>query len=419
MDNSLKNNWLNVPEKHDFSIHNLPFGIFSDSKRSHKRVGVAFGDAVIDLSFLASMQYFDHLAMDEMVFERPFLNDLIAAGKSVHQGIRRTLQTFLTDDNPPRNPDFLARALIPQSEIELHLPIQIGDYTDFYSSESHARNVGAMFRDPTNALLPNWKQMPVAYHGRTSSIVVSGTSFHRPKGQVKAGENIVFAPTRELDFELEMAHIIGKATQLGEPISVENAEDYVFGFLIFNDLSARDIQRWEYVPLGPFLGKNFCSIVSPWVVTTAALADFRVDGVGQTPEVLPYLQQNRHRSHFDVRLEAWLETSDGSRTLLTQSNYRHLYWSIGQQIAHHTVNGCPLRVGDLMASGTISGDTADSFGSLLELSWGGKKTIPLSNGETRTFLEDGDTIELRAFAEKNGRRVGFGSVRSTVLAARD
>jgi fumarylacetoacetase len=419
MDNSLKNNWLNVPEKHDFSIHNLPFGIFSDSKRSQKRVGVAFGDAVIDLSFLASMQYFDHLAMDEMVFERPFLNDLIAAGKSMHQGIRRTLQTFLTDDNPPRNPDFLARALIPQSEIELHLPIQIGDYTDFYSSESHARNVGAMFRDPANALLPNWKQIPVAYHGRTSSIVVSGTSFHRPKGQVKAGENIVFAPTRELDFELEMAHIIGKATQLGESISIENAEDYVFGFLIFNDLSARDIQRWEYVPLGPFLGKNFCSSVSPWVVTTAALTDFRVDGVGQTSEVLPYLQQNRHRSHFDVQLEAWLETSNGSRTLLTQSNYRHLYWSINQQIAHHTVNGCPLRVGDLMASGTISGDTADSLGSMLELSWGGKKTIPLSNGETRTFLEDGDTIELRAFAEKNGRRVGFGSVRSTVLAARD
>ena len=300
------------------------------------------------------------------------------------------------------------------------MPIKIGDYTDFYSSESHATNVGTMFRDPANALLPNWKHIPVAYHGRASSIFVSGTNFHRPKGQIlpNGAEIPVFSPTKSLDIELEMATIIGKNNEIGDSIDVNNAEEYAFGFLLFNDWSARDIQKWEYVPLGPFLAKNFFSSVSPWVVTTEALAPFRVQSEQQIPAVLPYLDE-MNRQNFDVNLEVYLTPkSQKSEVKISSSNFKNMYWSVAQQIAHHTVNGCNLNVGDVLASGTISGKEADSFGSLLELTWGGKNPITLPDGSKRTFLEDGDTISIKGFAEKNGVRVGFGEVKTTILPSK-
>jgi fumarylacetoacetase len=300
--------------------------------------------------------------------------------------------------------------------VQLHLPVKIGDYTDFYSSEQHATNVGMMFRDPDKALLPNWKHLPVAYHGRASSIFVSGTNFYRPKGQLCPDESQppFFSPTKRLDIELEMATVIGKSNDIGEAIDINEAENYIFGFQLFNDWSARDIQKWEYVPLGPFLAKNFFSSVSPWVVPIEALTPFRVPAQKQTPEVLPYLQDKKLQN-FDVQLEVYLQTKAGVETKICQSNFKNLYWTVAQQIAHHTVNGCNLNVGDLLASGTISGKEPDRFGSLLELTWGGKKPIILSDGSERRFLEDYDTIIIRGFAEKGNIRVDFGEVRNTVL----
>ena len=304
----------------------------------------------------------------------------------------------------------------PKNSVKLHLPIKIGDYTDFYSSEQHATNVGMMFRDPQNALLPNWKHMPVAYHGRASSIFVSGTNFHRPKGQVNSSDSTlpIFSATKRLDIELEMATIIGKSNPIGQAIDVNEAEEYVFGFLLFNDWSARDIQRWEYVPLGPFLGKNFFSSVSPWVVTIEALEPFRVPAEPQNPSVLPYLKE-KNRQNFDIQLEVMLKPQNTEGGVISISNFKNMYWTVAQQIAHHTVNGCNLNVGDVLASGTISGKETNSFGSLLELTWGGKNPILLTNGEKRTFVEDGDTVIIKGFAEKNGIRIDFGEVRNTVL----
>ena len=408
-----------VDKNSDFTIHNIPFGIFS-IKNGQKRLATIIGDQVMDLYALAQLGYFDDYKIKKSVFKNDYLNDFIALGKEKTNAVRKRLQEILADDKNIHRSLFT----IHHSKVNLHLPIKIGDYTDFYSSEQHATNVGTMFRDPQNALLPNWKHMPVAYHGRASSIFVSGTNFHRPKGQVNSDDSQppIFSATKRLDIELEMATVIGKSNAIGEAIDVDKAEEYVFGFLLFNDWSARDIQRWEYVPLGPFLAKNFFSSVSPWVVTLEALEPFRVPAAKQTPSVLPYLNEKKHQN-FDIHLEVTLTPNDSQLStlksqLISSTNFKNMYWTVAQQIAHHTVNGCNLNVGDLLASGTISGTEPSSYGSLLELTWGGKNPITLPDGSTRTFLEDGDMITIHGYAEKNGIRVGFGELLNTVLPAK-
>ena len=403
----------------DFSIHNIPFGIFS-TPSTPKRLATILGNKVIDLHFLAQNNYFSDLDIDNSVFAQPYLNNFIALGKDKTNAVRKKLQQILLNAN-----SLPQQAYLPAQEAEMHLPIKIGDYTDFYSSEPHATNVGKMFRDPNNALLPNWKHLPVAYHGRASSIFVSGINFHRPKGQVRPNDNEppIFRPTKGLDIELEMATIIGKNNPIGNAIDANDAENYIFGFSLFNDWSARDVQRWEYVPLGPFLAKNFFSSISPWVITIEALEPFKVAAEPQDPPVLPYLQQNK-RYNFDVQLEVEIIPAPTSANpnpraiTICRSNFKYLYWTVSQQIAHHTVNGCNLQVGDVLASGTISGHTPDSFGSLLELTWGGKNPIVLPDGTTRTFLEDGDTIIIKGFAQKDDIIVNFGEVKTTILPAK-
>jgi fumarylacetoacetase len=413
----------------DFSIQNIPFGIFS-IKKERKRAATILGSTVIDLYALAKMGYFDDLKIPKAVFAKDYLNDFIALGKVKTNAVRRRIQEVF--DNATLSPNgalrIVSSALFDEKNVQLHLPIKIGDYTDFYSSEQHATNVGMMFRDPRNALLPNWKHIPVGYHGRASSIFVSGTNFHRPKGQICPDETQppIFAATKRLDIELEMATIIGQGNPIGTPIPVDEAENHVFGFFLFNDWSARDIQKWEYVPLGPFLAKNFFSSVSPWIVTIEALAPFRVPAAVQEPKVLPYLQE-QNRLNFDIKLDVRLippkntvqrtPSSGEGGQIISRSNFRYMYWTVAQQIAHHTVSGCNLNIGDVLASGTISGDTPDSYGSLLELTWGGKNPIQLPDGTSRSFLADGDTIVIKGYAEKNGQRVGFGEVRTTVLPA--
>jgi fumarylacetoacetase len=398
----------------NFTLHNIPFGIFS-IKNGKKRLATIVNDQVVDLFALAELGYFDDFKIKKSVFKNDYLNDFISLGKEKTNAVRKRLQEILADDKKIHHSSFT----IHHSKVNLHLPVKIGDYTDFYSSEQHATNVGMMFRPNGDALLPNWKHIPVGYHGRASSIFVSGQNFHRPKGQINATDATppTFSATKRLDIELEMATIIGKNNPIGDSIEVNKAEDYVFGFTLFNDWSARDIQRWEYVPLGPFLAKNFFSSMSPWVVTLEALEPFRVAAEVQNPEVLPYLKEEE-RQNFDVQLEVILKLQNTEEVKICTSNFKNMYWTVAQQIAHHTVNGCNLNIGDVMASGTISGKTPDSFGSLLELTWGGKHPITLPDGSTRTFLEDGDTIIIKGFAENNGLRVDFGEVRTMVLPAK-
>ncbi|MEO6040174.1 MAG: fumarylacetoacetase [Saprospiraceae bacterium] len=410
--------WLPIPEQSDFPIQNLPFGIFSNNEDPHPRPGIAIGEYVLDLAAVNRTGFFSALEFDKKSLHRPTLNDFIRQGRPVWRALRERVQQLLSTADREQQVQ-LEQCLVPQSTATMHLPVAIGDYTDFYSSEEHATNVGKMFRDPANALLPNWKHLPVAYHGRASSICVSGTNFQRPKGQIRPNdaEPPLFSPTRSLDFELEMAAIIGQTNSLGEAVSTAEAEDHIFGFVVFNDWSARDVQRWEYVPLGPFLAKNFFSSMSPWIVTLDALEPFRVAGPEQDPAVLPYLQFTGDH-HFDVRLEVGLAPPGGEEMVICRSNFKHLYWNVAQQLAHHTVNGCNLQVGDLLASGTISGSTPDSFGSMLELTWGGKNPLQLPDGSERKFILDGDTVIMRAAAERAGLRIGFGEVRNRVLPTR-
>jgi len=295
--------------------------------------------------------------------------------------------------------------------------VHIGDYTDFYSSIDHATNVGKMFRDPENALLPNWKHLPVGYHGRASSICVSGHSFHRPKGQMKPTDAPpVFGPCKLLDFELETAFIIGKQTQMGESISTEKADDYIFGMVLFNDWSARDIQTWEYVPLGPFLAKNFASTMSPWIVTLDALEPFRVEGYKQEPKVLPYLEYAGNKN-IDINLEVLIQPEKAEPTTVSESNYKYMYWTAEQQLAHHTINGCNVNVGDMMASGTISGPEKHQFGSMLELTWRGANPIKMKDGSERKFINDNDSVIIKGYCQKNNVRVGFGECKAKLLPA--
>ena len=406
--------WLDIPVDSDFSIHNIPFGIASDGGKPF--VASRIGDHVINLNEVAKSGFFSGMADDLSVFDQPVLNPFIALGKSVTTKVRLKLLETLRDNQSPLRP--VENVFIPADRVKMHLPVTIGDYTDFYSSIEHATNVGMMFRDPANALLPNWRHLPVGYHGRTSSISVSGTPVKRPKGQTKLKDvdNPVFGPTKKLDFELEIGLIIGKETSIGESILTSDAEDYIFGLALFNDWSARDIQAWEYVPLGPFLAKNFASSLSPWIVTLEALHPFRCEGPMQIPPVLPYLECYGFRN-FDIHLEVAIIPEDKRETIVSNSNFKYMYWNMCQQLAHHTSNGCNVRVGDLMASGTISGPNAGSYGSMLELSWNGTNPVFLDNGLKRTFIEDGDTVTFRGWAEEKGLRVGFGPLTNQVLPA--
>ncbi len=410
--------WIPVPDDSDFPLWNLPFGIMHNAWLK-PRVATRIGDTVIDLSVLAEAGYFSTLQQDLVrVFRQDSLNDFIALGKPVWKAVRERLLSIFSVDDPSLRDKVVFRnqALLLAKEVEMLLPVRIGDYTDFYSSLEHATNVGLMFRDPKNALLPNWKHLPVAYHGRSSSITVSGTAVKRPWGQINPGpEGPVFSPSRNLDFELEMAFVVGKDNPPGSSVPTAEAEDHIFGMIIFNDLSARDIQKWEYVPLGPFLSKNFGSVVSPWIVTMEALEPFRVAGPPQDP-VLPYLRFEGNRS-FDIRLEVWIQPEGAEPKQVCLSNFRYLYWNMAQQLAHHTVNGCNLRVGDLCASGTISGPDKTSFGSLLEITWNGRDKILYSGGMERIFLEDGDMVVMKASCEKDGLRLGFGDCVTRILPA--
>jgi fumarylacetoacetase len=408
--------WIDIPKNSDFSIHNIPFGIFS-TKDSKKRVGTAIGDMILDLKSSSDLGVFDNLTFDYNVFENEYLNDFISLGKSITNNVRLIIQKELSDSSSVlRNQSNL---LINQSDVEMHLPLKIGDYTDFYSSIEHATNIGSMFRDPSNPLLPNWKHIPVGYHGRASSIVVSGIDIYRPKGQVLLPDKKTpsFQLSSRVDFELEMGFVIGKNSNLGESISTSEAEDYIFGKILFNDWSARDIQKWEYVPLGPFLGKSFASSMSPWVVTLEALDLFRIDGPEQNPKVLPYLQY-KGLKNYDINLEVAIHPDNSKESIVSSSNFKYMYWNMSQQLAHHTINGCNLNIGDLMASGTISGKDKGSYGSMLELSWGGKKPVILDDGNSRVFINDNDTVIMRGYCEKNGKRVGFGEVRTKLLGSK-
>lgn len=411
--------WVEVPAGSDFPIQNLPFGIFNTEYLSPV-AGVAIGDHVLDLVYLHENGFLDGLGVPVGIFNQRYLNDFIGLGKKKTREVRERISELLQHDNDELKSNVAAReiALIPMSEVEMQLPIRIPNYTDFYSSEEHATNVGTMFRDPKNALLPNWKHLPVGYHGRASSIVVSGTDIHRPKGQIKPldSEIPLFCPSQKVDFELEMAFITCTDTKLGSSISTKDAEEHIFGFVLFNDWSARDIQNWEYVPLGPFLGKNFGSTISPWIVTLDALQPFRVKGPDQFPQVLPYLVANGERN-FDISLEVLIKPEQSDETTVSRSNFKYMYWNVNQQLAHHTVNGCNVQVGDLYASGTISGPSPGSFGSMLELTWNGQRPMHLADGTERKFINDGDTVVLRGHAEKDGVRIGFGECKGKILPA--
>lgn len=409
--------WIPIPENSDFSIHNIPFGIFTNSSTT-KRVGVAIGEHIIDLALAVDTGIFNSLNIDKSVFTSEYLNPFISLGKSVTSKVRKILQKELTDRASILNKN--ASFLISHKDtVTMHLPVFIRDYTDFYSSIEHATNVGTMFRDPEKALMPNWKHIPVGYHGRASSIIVSGENIRRPLGQtLPAGSKTpIYGASQRVDFELEMAYIIGKSTNLGDSVRIAKAEEYIFGKVLFNDWSARDIQKWEYIPLGPFLAKNFASSISPWVVTMEALEPFRISGPKQEPKVLPYLANSEARN-FDINLEVALVTDSDKETTISRSNFKYMYWNMAQQIAHHTVNGCNLNVGDMMGSGTISGKSEDSYGSMLELGWAGSKPVQLNDGTERKFINDNDTVVMRGNCEKEGVRVGFGEVRTKLLPAR-
>jgi fumarylacetoacetase len=412
--------WVPVAKDSDFTIYNLPFGVFQN-KRLSPRIGIAIGEKVVDLAVLHEEGFFSELSqLPHQIFLKDYLNDFISLGKPITRKVREIVQGLLKEENEKlREHQCRGKALVNLKETTMLMPVKVGDYTDFYSSLEHATNVGMMFRDPENALLPNWKHIPVGYHGRASSIIPSGVPIHRPKGQYKDPnmEKPEFGPCRRLDFELELAIITGGPTKMGDSISTENAEDFIFGFVLFNDWSARDIQAWEYVPLGPFLGKNFASSISPWVVTIEALEPFRLTGPKQDPEVLPYLQCAKDHA-FDIQLEVFIQPDGMKSTKVCTSNFKHMYWNIAQQLAHHTSNGCNINVGDMMASGTISGPTEDSYGSMLELAWKGTKPVKLEEGGERKFIEDGDTVIMKGYAEKDGVRVGFGEVSSKVLPAK-
>ncbi|MCG2461072.1 fumarylacetoacetase [Flavobacteriaceae bacterium F89] len=412
-----RKSWLPVPPASDFPIQNIPFGVFL-TRDDIITIGTRIGNHAIDLGALHQLGYFNGIPLTEDIFLQDTLNDFISDGKKTWRLVRDRISKIFEKRNPELrdNEEHKKIVLFTLDEVEMQLPVQIGDYTDFYSSKEHATNIGKMFRNPENALLPNWLHLPVGYHGRSSSIVPSGTPIRRPMGQIlpKGSDLPKFSPSNMVDFELEMAFITTDANALGEPISVDEAEDYIFGMVLFNDWSARDIQKWEYVPLGPFLAKNFASSISPWIVTLDALEPFRIESPDQNPKPLPYLLQTGRKS-FDINLEVDITPENSTPTTVTRTNFKYMYWTMAQQLAHHTVNGCKVNSGDLMGSGTISGPNPESYGSMLELAWQGTKPIKLKDGSLRKAIEDHDTVTLRGYCENKGVRIGFGEVSTKLL----
>lgn len=410
--------FISYNQDSDFSIYNIPFGVgFINGE--YPSCVTRIGDTVIDLAELYEADYFNEFDLSENIFEAMVLNPFIELGKKITVPVREKIQQLLLEGSElDKDKATQEKAFFKSEDVQMMMPVHVSNYTDFYSSIEHATNVGKMFRDPENALLPNWRHLPVGYHGRASSIIGSDIPIRRPKGQTKPNDEApIFGPSKRLDFELEMAFVTNTYTEIGDSITTENAEDHIFGMLLFNDWSARDIQKWEYIPLGPFLAKNFASSVSPWLVTLEALEPFRVKGPKQDPEVLPYLQYEGERN-FDINLQVIITPEKGEENIVCNSNFKYMYWNMSQQLAHHTVNGCNIEVGDMYASGTISGKDENSYGSMLEISWGGQKPIKLSNGEERKFINDHDTVTIRGWAEKDGKRVGFGQVRTEVLPAK-
>ncbi len=412
--------WIHVDKNSDFPIQNLPFGIYSDASVKHHACS-AIGNYIIDLYELAKRGYLAEVKLDAELFNQPVLNDFIALGKSTTRALRDTLSDIFKSNNLAlkNNPNDSKAILKLQADVKMLMPVRVGDYTDFYSSIDHATNIGTMIRDPKNALMPNWKHIPVGYHGRSSSICISGNPVYRPKGQMKPAdaEVPVYGPCKLLDFELETAFIIGKSTQLSESVSTEAADDYIFGMVLFNDWSARDIQTWEYVPLGPFLAKNFASTISPWIVTLDALEPYRTKGYVQEPKVLPYLEYTGDKN-VDIKLEVAIVPENNIETVVCKSNYKYMYWTMEQQLAHHTVNGCNINVGDMMASGTISGPQPIEYGSMMELSWRGTKPVKMNDGTERKFINDNDTVILRGYCDNGKVRIGFGESKAKVLPAK-
>ena len=412
-----KKSWLPVAPDSDFPIQNIPFGVFL-TREDVITIGTRIGDHAIDLGALHQLGYFQGIPLTDDIFLQDTLNDFISDGKKTWRLVRNRISEIFDIDNPAlkEHQEHRKIVLFTLDEIEMQLPVHIGDYTDFYSSKEHATNIGTMFRDPENALLPNWLHIPIGYHGRSSTIIPSGKNIHRPKGQTlpKGADTPQFGPSKMVDFELEMAFITTDANKLGESIPIDEAENYIFGLVLFNDWSARDMQKWEYVPLGPFMAKNFASSVSPWIVTLDALEPFRVESPEQDPKPLPHLYQ-KGKNSFDIQLEVSLTPEGGIPTTITKSNFKYMYWTMAQQLAHHTSNGCKVLSGDLMGSGTISGSTPDSYGSMLELAWQGTKPITLENGEKRTSIQDYDTVTLSGFCENSGVRIGFGKVETKLL----
>lgn len=405
--------WIDYPSNTHFPIQNLPFGIFSNHDNT-RRVCTIIGDTVIDIHELYRCVALQNIKTKKFIKDlllNDYCNDLFSEGKELIRALRSQIVELFEEKNKKHYERLISTALNNIKDVNLHIPIKIPNYTDFYSSREHATNVGIMFRDPANALFPNWLHIPIGYHGRASSIIISGTDIKRPAGQIvlKENEAPIYSKSKQLDFELEMAFVVSKENKLGEPIPCDQAEEFIQGLSLFNDWSARDIQRWEYVPLGPFLGKNFASTISPWIVDLDALEPFRTEGPIQDPKPLEYLSQTG-KNNFDIKLEVYINDS-----LISESNTKYLYWSIKQQLAHHTVNGCNMQIGDLCASGTISGPSSSSFGSMLELAWKGTKPITLNDGSQRVFLQDGDTIRMTAFAENSNYRIGFGEATATIL----
>ena len=412
--------WVKVPKETDFPIQNLPLGVFK-TDQLEPRVGVRIGDSILDLKTLHVLGYLDNLPFSIESFDTDSLNLLMKKGKIAARRLRDRISELLNKENNElqNNNHHVQQVLIDVAAADVLMPIEIGDYTDFYSSREHATNVGTMFRDPNNALLPNWLHIPVGYHGRSSSVIPSGQNIHRPKGQTKPNEDQgpVFGPSKMIDFELEMAFVTFDGKPLGDSITTEEAEDYIFGMVLFNDWSARDIKKWEYVPLGPFLAKNFASSISSWVVSLDALQPFSVDTPNQDPEVLDYLKFEGKKS-YDIHLQVAITPERATETIVANSNFKYMYWNMAQQLAHHTVNGCNVRGGDLLGSGTISGPTPDSYGSMLELAWKGTKPIPMADGTERKFIQDGDTVTMRGFCKNEKVRIGFGEVASKLLPSK-
>jgi len=413
--------WVEVPANSDFPIQNLPFGIVKTNQLT-PRVATRIGDFAVDLKTLFVLGYMENMPFELADFDTDSLNPMMRRGKKAVRDLRNRISKLFDINyiDLRKNEHHSQQVLIAMEQVIMCMPVQIGDYTDFYSSREHATNVGIMLRGAENALMPNWLWLPVGYHGRSSSIVISGEPVRRPKGQIKPNpeEPPIYAASRNLDFELEMAFITFDGKPMGERISTEEAEDFIFGMCLFNDWSARDMQAWEYIPLGPFLAKNFASSISPWIVTLDALEPYKIAGPVQDPEVLSYLEYSGEKS-YDIQLEVYIQPENATETKVCSSNFKFMYWNMVQQLAHHTVNGCNVRSGDLMGSGTISGPTPDSYGSMMELSWRGTKPLSLNDGTERKFIQDGDNVIMRGFSSKDGVRIGFGEVSGKVLPAID